>query len=322
MDEFSLIERFFARPHAVAVQANSALQQGIGDDCAILRVPAGKELAFSLDTLVAGVHFPLCADPGEIAWRLLGSAVSDLAAMGAEPNSFTLALTLPDLSQQWLESFSQQLAIAADEYQITLAGGDTTKGPLTLSVQVQGFVEQGQALLRCGASAGDLICVSGKLGDSRAGLELLDIEQPDASQQYLLQRYYRPVPRISTGLLLRDYASACIDISDGLLADLNHILHRSRVGARLNPDSMPMSEAMRQVAGAQALQWALTGGEDFELCFTVPAEQWPALKQQLLQHPVAVSAIGVITAETELQIFTQGQWQNIAAAGYNHFSSE
>ena len=322
MDEFSLIERFFAQPNAGAAQANSALQQGIGDDCAILRVPQGLELVFSLDTLVAGVHFPEDADPGEIAWRLLGAAVSDLAAMGAEPNCFTLALTLPELDQQWLKKFSQQLASAADKYQITLAGGDTTKGPLTLSVQVQGFVEQGRALLRSGASAGDLICVSGSLGDSRAGLELLDIEQPGVSQQYLLQRYYRPVPRIATGLLLRDYASACIDISDGLLADLEHILRRSGVGARLNADSIPMSEAMRQVAGTKALQWALSGGEDFELCFTVPAEQWPALNQQLLQHQVAVSTIGVISAETELQIFREGQWQNITAAGYNHFNSE
>jgi len=322
MDEFSLIERFFSQPNAGAAQANSALQQGIGDDCAILRVPLGKELAFSLDTLVAGVHFPVDADPGEIAWRLLGAAVSDLAAMGAEPNSFTLALTLPELTEQWLKKFSQQLAIAADKYQITLAGGDTTKGPLTLSVQVQGFVEQGQALLRSGAAEGDFICVTGNLGDSRAGLELLDVEQPDTAQRYLLQRYYRPVPRVATGLLLRAYASACIDISDGLLADLNHILRRSEVGARLDADSIPMSDAMRQVAGDNALQWALGGGEDFELCFTVPALQWPALQQQLQQHQVAVSTIGVVTATIELQIFRDGQWQHIAASGYNHFSSE
>ncbi|MCJ8338818.1 MAG: thiamine-phosphate kinase [Pseudomonadales bacterium] len=322
MDEFSLIERFFSQPNASAVQANSALQQGIGDDCAVLRVPQGKELVFSLDTLVAGVHFRPDADPGEIAWRLLGAAVSDLAAMGAEPNCFTLALTIPQLTEKWLQKFSQQLSLAAAKYQITLAGGDTTKGPLTLSVQVQGFVEQGQALLRSGAAEGDLICVTGSLGDSRAGLELLDVERANEAQRYLLQRYYRPVPRIATGLLLRNYASACIDISDGLLADLNHILQRSGVGAKLSADSIPMTDAMQQVAVANALQWALSGGEDFELCFTVPAIKWPALQQQLQQHQVAISTIGVITAVKELQIFRDGQWHTIAASGYNHFSND
>ena len=321
MDEFALIKRFFEQPNAAADRDNSYLLKGIGDDCAVLRVPNDKDLVFSLDTLVEGVHFPHNADAAELAWRLLGAAVSDLAAMGAEPNNFTLALTLPDLDQHWLQRFSENLALAAKQYKITLAGGDTTKGPLTLSAQVQGFVDRGQALLRNGAKLGDLICVTGQLGDSRAGLSLLDEQNLDEAKRYLLERYYRPEPRVPTGLLIKEYANACIDISDGLLADLGHILNQSQVGAKLLSDSIPMSEQMQGLAGDRALSWALSGGEDFELCFTIPKHAWPLMQQKLQGHFVSVSKIGEIVAQDGIQMYQNNVWQQVEKAGFNHFQA-
>ncbi|MFT5705739.1 MAG: thiamine-monophosphate kinase [Oceanospirillaceae bacterium] len=320
MDEFSLIKHFFEQPNASSAQKNSALIQGIGDDCAILSVPDGMDLVFSLDTLVEDVHFPKDASPADIAWRLLGAAVSDLAAMGAVPNSFTLALTLPELSQTWLKSFSENLALAADTYGVSLAGGDTTKGPLCLSAQVQGFVKKGAALLRSSAKVDEFICVTGCLGDSRAGLSLLDTAQDNSCHNYLLERFYRPTPRIAAGLIIKDFASACIDVSDGLLADLNHILSRSAVGATIDATAIPMSAQMHQVAKEQALQWALTGGEDFELCFTLPQKHWPQLQQRLQAQDIAVSNIGIITTDKKLQMLQDGQLHGVTATGFNHFS--
>lgn len=321
MDEFSLIKRFFDDPHRQMTKHNQSLVQGIGDDCAVLSVPDGHDLVFSLDTLVESVHFPVGANAGDIAWRLLGASVSDLAAMGAQANNFTLALTLPQLTEAWLQDFSENLALAAACYGITLAGGDTTKGPLALSAQVQGFVPKGMAMLRSGASVGDFICVSGTLGDSRAGLTLIDSEIVDEDQRYLLERYYRPTPRLEVGQLVREHASACIDISDGLLADLNHILSRSNVAAKINSQSVPISDALLRYAPEHALQWALTGGEDFELCFTVPAERWSTLQYELQAQDVPVSAIGVIAESSGIEIFQDGHWESIAADGFNHFST-
>ena len=321
MDEFSLIKQFFEQPNAAADKDNLHLLKGIGDDCAVLRVPDGKDLVFSLDTLVEGVHFPHNADAAELAWRLLGAAVSDLAAMGAQPNNFTLALTLPSLDQNWLQRFSENLAQAASQYHITLAGGDTTKGPLTLSAQVQGFVDRDQALLRNAAKLGDLVCVTGPLGDSRAGLSLLDKEQLNAAQHYLLERYYRPEPRVATGLIIKAFANACIDISDGLLADLGHILSQSQLGAKLLSDAIPMSSQMCDVAGDQALQWALSGGEDFELCFTIPKEAWPSMQQALQGHHIKVSQIGEIVEQTGIQLYQNNIWRPVEKAGFNHFQT-
>lgn len=322
MDEFSLIKRYFERPSVASVQANAQLIHGIGDDCAVLEVPHNQDLVFSLDTLVEGVHFPVDVNPADLAWRVLGASVSDLAAMGATPNNFTLALTLPELSASWLQSFSENLATAAQQYQITLAGGDTTKGPLTLSVQVQGFVDKGTALLRSGALVDDVICVTGSLGDSRAGLSLLNEAISTPAHDYLLDRFYRPVPRISTGRFIRHFASSCIDISDGLLADLGHILNRSGKGANIDSRLLPLSAALREVAAENALDWALSGGEDFELCFTLSAQNWQRLEQKLKDtgHPIAITKIGVISGTLGLQIYRDAQWHKVAATGFKHFS--
>jgi len=325
MEEFSLIQKYFAQPNEQAMQNNSALVLGIGDDCAIIRASSERDMVFSIDTMVAGVHFPQEAPAAQIAWRLLGAAVSDLAAMGAIPNCFTLALTLPELNSTWLAEFSENLAAAANQYGITLAGGDTTKGPLTLSVQAHGFVDRDKALLRSTANVGDYICVSGTLGDSRAGLEMLSKKVVNSEQQYLLNRYYRPIPRISTGLLIKDYASSCIDVSDGLLADLYHILQKSAVSAQIDSQLLPLSTPMLSMAGENAIQWALSGGEDFELCFTVPVDKWHDFERAGHDHAITITKIGVISEQDSdmscCKLFIDDQWVDAKATGYNHFSN-
>ena len=334
MDEFALIRQYFQ-----SLQRDSSMcgvSVGIGDDCAVLNVAPDQQLVVSIDTLVEGTHFLPDTPAEQLAWRLLGASVSDLAAMGATPAWLTLALTLPHADESWVSSFSAALSDATQEYKIQLVGGDTTRGPLTLTAQVHGFVQTGCALLRSGAKSGDLVCVTGTLGDSRAGLESLlndsHLKSAPATHvspnhiplaeniEYLRQRFYRPLPRISTGKLIVPFASSCIDISDGLLGDLNHILEHSRVGAQINPAALPLSIALQASTDAETAQkWALTGGEDFELCFTVPAEQWVNLQAQLQHHDVPVTAIGAICDKPGLQLFQAGEWCSVEANGYKHF---
>lgn len=325
MDEFALIRHYFSR----LTDDDASIVVGIGDDCAQVRVPSGMDLVLSIDTLVEGTHFLPGTEPAHIASRLMGAAVSDLAAMGAQPAWFTLALTLPRADEAWLAAFSEQLGRCARQFGIRLVGGDTTRGPLTLSVQVQGLVPAGRGLHRRGAREGDLVCVTGTLGDSRAGLDiqLRPDAQPDrlpASSRTLLQRFFAPEPRLATGLLIADYASSCIDISDGLLADLGHILKASQVGARIERQQLPLSGALRTYADIQqARDWALCGGEDFELCFTVPAARWDALCAKLQSHEVPVSCVGEILPASDGLCLEDGGVKlssGTVDAGYNHFA--
>lgn len=322
MDEFALIRRYF-QPLAQRQQgaAEDSVSVGIGDDCAVLNVPEGQQLVVSIDTLVEGTHFLVDTPPEQLAWRLLGASVSDLAAMGAAPSWLTLALTLPHADEAWVSAFSAALSEATQRYSIQLVGGDTTRGPLTLTAQVHGFVRKGAALLRSNAQAGDLICVTGTLGDSRAGLEtLLTKASTDSVVDYLRHRFYRPQPRTSTGQLISAYASSCIDISDGLLGDIQHILDQSGVGAQLNPESLPLSAELKRFTDEKtAREWALSGGEDFELCFTVPPEQWTSLQAHLQTHDVQVTPVGAICEAKGLQLFSQGEWRVVEANGYRHF---
>ncbi len=316
LGEFELIRRYFAQIADTSADASVAL--GIGDDCAILDLPSGQQLVVSIDTLVEGTHF-LPQTPAELlATRLIGSAVSDLAAMGADPAWLTLALSLPAADPEWLQAFSEQLALLCKQYGIALIGGDTTRGPLTLTAQVHGFVPQGEGLLRSGAQIDDLICVSGFLGDSRGGLEvLLQGGECQEASSYLKTRFYAPQPRLALGQCLRTIANSCIDISDGLLADLAHILKCSGgLGARLQLETLPLSKELVQKYGvAQARQWALTGGEDFELCFTVPADKLGQL--QPLNFPISV--IGKVTAGPDISLFDQETPCPISDTGYDHF---
>ncbi|MEH6625672.1 MAG: thiamine-phosphate kinase [Motiliproteus sp.] len=315
LSEFSLIERYFAP----LCHNGRGVKLGIGDDCAVLEIPAGHQLAVSIDTLVEGTHFLPGTPAAAIAQRTIGACLSDLAAMGAEPAWITLALCLPEANEAWLKAFSNALGDVIKRWDISLVGGDTTRGEqLTISIQVHGWVPQGQALKRSGANTGDHIFVTGTLGDSAAGLDQL---QQGHSDNWLIQRFYQPSPRLSTGIEIRPYASAAIDISDGLLADLGHILQQSGVGAIVDLQALPLSPQLQSLYDAeQAQQWALSGGEDFELCFCIPESALPEFQQQIQQHPVPCSAIGVITAAPGIQLqAADGSLSNTQPQGFRHF---
>ncbi|MBN7795492.1 thiamine-phosphate kinase [Parahaliea mediterranea] len=268
LSEFDLIYRYFS-----ALGRGDAVDLGVGDDCAILRLPPGARLATSVDTVVEGVHFPEDAFPEDLAYRAVAVAASDLAAMGARPLGMTLAITLPVVDELWLRAFSEGLAAAVTDFDLPLVGGDTTRGSLCIAVQVFGALPGGKALLRGGAAVGDSLCVSGTLGDGAAGLAVVsgdwrgDPEQGD----YLERRYYRPTPRLALGLELLDTATAAIDISDGLVADAGHIAAASGAKLVIDPQLLPLSPALQALPDReQALRWALSGGDDYELCFTLP----------------------------------------------------
>lgn len=311
MGEFELIRTYF-QPLADGAGQDQLLL-GPGDDCAIQRVPPGQDLVFSVDTLVEGVHFPSDYSPDYLGWRALAVAVSDLAAMGASPVCFTLALTLPDANQSWLKPFSEGLARASKAFGIALAGGDTTRGPLTISIQVHGTVESGRALYRSGAKPGDLICVSGTLGAAGAALDYLAAPAPSSAQLALLSRYHFPQPRLSLGQQLAGCASSAIDISDGLLADLGHILDASGAGARIDTGRIPMMAELVALKGENARDLALGAGDDYELCITIPPETFGTLDASVARE---LTVIGEITSEPGLQL--SGPVSGVIQ-GYEHF---
>ena len=318
--EFSLIARYFDRVR----NARLDVETGIGDDCALLNIPEKQTLAISTDTLVVGNHFLPDIDPADLAYKALAVNVSDLAAMGADPAWLTLALTLPSVDEEWLAAFSDSLFEQLNYYDMQLIGGDTTKGPLAMTLSIHGYVPVGRALKRSGAKPGDWIYVTGTPGDSAAGLALLlnqlTIDVPEDAA-YLRQRHLRPTPRVLQGQALRDLASSAIDLSDGLISDLGHILKASGVGARVELDMLPYSGAMmRHVTPEQACRYALSGGEDYELCFTVPELNRGALEVALGQLGTAFTCIGQISADVEGLNFTQdGKAVTLDWKGYDHF---
>ena len=320
--EFSLIARYFDRVRTSRLD----VETGIGDDCALLNIPEKQTLAISTDTLVAGNHFLPDIDPTDLAWKALAVNLSDLAAMGADPAWLTLALTLPDVDEAWLEAFSDGLFELLNYYDMQLIGGDTTRGPLSMTLGIHGYVPVGRALKRSGAKPGDWIYVTGTPGDSAAGLAILQnrLQVADATDaDYLLQRHLRPTPRILQGQALRDLASAAIDISDGLISDLGHIVNASGCGARVNVDVLPYSTALSQhVEPEQALRWALSGGEDYELCFTVPEINRGALDVALGNLGAAFTCIGQMSADVEGIHFTRdGKPVTFGWKGYDHFAA-
>ncbi|MCU1719346.1 thiamine-phosphate kinase [Pseudomonas sp. 5P_3.1_Bac2] len=318
MGEFELIRHYFAA--APCAQAGGAVALGIGDDCALLNIPAGEQLAVSTDTLVAGVHFPHGPDPFLLGQRGLAVAASDLAAMAATPIGFTLALTLPAAEPAWLADFARGLELMAQHCALRLIGGDTTRGPLSLTLTVFGHVPQGQALTRSGAQVGDLLCVGGELGDAAGALPLVLAEQAvtGAAAEALLARYWSPQPQLELGLALRGKATAALDISDGLLADCGHIATASGVALYIEQARVPLSAALRQVAGANALNCALTGGDDYRLAFTLPAPYLP----QLQQAGWPLQVIGHVQAGAGVHLLDQqDQAVSIGHSGYQHFGS-
>ena len=318
--EFSLIARYFDRVRNARLDVDT----GIGDDCALLNIPEKQTLAISTDTLVVGNHFLPDIDPADLAHKALAVNLSDLAAMGADPAWLTLALTLPAVDEAWLAAFSDSLFELLNYYDMQLIGGDTTKGPLSMTLGIHGYVPVGRALKRSGAKPGDWIYVTGTPGDSAAGLALilnqLTIDNPEDAA-YLRQRHLRPTPRILQGPSLPDLSNTSNYISDGLISDLGHILNASGVGARVDLDLLPYSDALRRhVQPEQACRWALSGGEDYELCFTVPELNRGALEVALGQLGTSFTCIGQISADVEGLHFTQeGKAVQLDWKGYDHF---
>ncbi len=320
LSEFSLIDRYFAG-HS---RHRPDVALGIGDDCALLIPPLGQQLAVTLDTLIADVHFFANADPEGIGHKALAVNLSDLAAMGALPAWATLALTLPKIDEDWLAQFCRGLFALAEDRGVTLVGGDTTHGPTTvITIQAMGFVPPGEALRRDGAKLGDVIYVTGTPGD--AGLALAAaFGQATVAPEHIADvqsRLERPQPRITQGLALRGVASAAIDVSDGLAQDLGHILERSEVGARLTVDRLPLSPALiASLERDAALRMALTGGDDYELCFTVPPEQATRLETLAAGWNCRCTRIGVIEAEPGLRLVrSDGSTFPLERLGYDHF---
>lgn len=305
MDEFELIRRYFDRQRKAP-----GVVTGIGDDGAVLAPDAEAEQLQVIDTLVAGVHFPAETNPADIAYRCVVVNLSDIAAMGGRPRWMTLALTMTDASEQWLGEFSAGLFEAADKYAVTLVGGDTTRGDsIVVTIAMSGDVEKGCALLRSGALPGDTIYVTGTTGDAAAGLSLLQRNEPD---EFLVQRFLRPTPRITVGRALIGKANAVIDISDGLIGDLKKLLRASGVGGEIGIEKLPLSDALRaRFDTDEQHRFALTGGDDYELCFTANAESVADID--------GVTAIGKVTDSTQLVCLLGGDVVEVDDSGYRHF---
>jgi thiamine-monophosphate kinase len=321
--EFRLIERI----RELTAQPRDDVRIGIGDDAAVLAVPAGQELAVAIDTLVEGVHFPRGTAAVDIGWKALAVNLSDLAAMGASPAWALLALTLPDADAAFVEGFAEGFAKLAQSHRLALVGGDTTRGPLSISVAVHGFVPPGKALTRAGARVGDTVLVTGTLGDAAAGLHALQHPLDDGDgrsglRDYLIERLNLPTPRLSAGAALRGQASACIDISDGLLADLNHICVASGVGAEIDAALLPRSSALMALYDeASALQFALSGGDDYELCFSVPAQRVADVQADLSRLGCGVTRVGRIVEGAGVRVRgTDGEWLATDRPGWEHFA--
>lgn len=319
MGEFELIRHYFA---AQAIERDD-VELGIGDDCALLNVPVGECLAVTTDALVSGVHFFADIDPFALGHKVLAVNLSDLAAMGAYPRWVSLAITLPEANEHWLAEFARGFHTLATKHNVALIGGDTTRGPLSVTVSAKGTVSAKQAIRRSGARAGDAIYVSGSLGAAALAVQqrIHQFSLPDDALQACLLRMDYPQPRCELGLALRDIATSALDLSDGLAGDLMHILRASGVAADVELSSLPVDPAVAQsVAPAQALQLALGGGDDYELCFTVPAEHEARLQKLAESLALPLTRIGVITAGApHITWYHQGKPVELHINGWEHF---
>lgn len=300
--EFSIIKHFFQRPvHDTDVIIGS------GDDCAVVQVPQGYQLVLSIDTLVLNTHFTEKTSAFDVGYKAVTSTISDLAAMGAESKWLTASLTMPSVDEAWLQKFSDGLFAALDEYHTTLIGGDLSRGPLSITAQAHGILPAGSAITRSGAQVGDLIYVTNTLGDAALGLQL-----PNGNDAL-----NRPKAQIAAGLVMRKFANSCIDISDGLLQDLQHTLTASNVAAKIYVDKIPLSTELQMLDRKQALQLALNGGEDYQLLMTIPKINHAAFEQAM---PEKITCIGEIIVGDRLQILNaDGSEYQISKQGYQHF---
>jgi thiamine-monophosphate kinase len=319
LSEFDLIDRYFRGCGA----RRADVRVGVGDDAAILECPAGMELVAAVDSLVDGVHFPHGSPPASVGHRALAVNLSDLAAMGARPAWALLALTLPRADEAWLSEFAAGMAALARDHEVALVGGDTTSGPLCVSVQVLGHVPRSSAMLRSAGRAGDALFVSGTPGDAAAGL---GVEQGKLSARteaaaYLRERFLYPAPRIALGECLRRYASACIDVSDGLLGDAAKLARASGCGVEIAYQELPVSEALVAAVGEErARELALTGGDDYELCFSVRPAHVGRLLAELPPERWGYTRIGTLRESPGADVFRDGAVMSLSHSGYDHFS--
>ncbi len=317
--ESRIINEYFLR-HSAAF--SDTVVAGIGDDAAVLRVPTGMQLVISSDTSAEDVHFPAGAAPDDIGYRALAVAMSDIAAMGARPTHAMLNLAVPQFAAAWLRQFSAGFFELMDRYEMSLIGGDTVKGPLNIGVTVFGLVESNAFLTRHGAQAEDGIYVTGTLGDAGLGLQKIHARlSKNSSLHFFRNRYLRPAPRIEAGLALAAQASAAIDVSDGLIADLGHILTASSVGADLYLEQLPLSDPYRRQLDKIGWNFALTHGDDYELCFTLPPGNEDAVNKLSRQLGLPIQRIGTISNQSGLRIYDAAdQLVNISHTGFSHLS--
>ncbi|MGF1775658.1 thiamine-phosphate kinase [Vibrio nomapromontoriensis] len=316
--EFSLIDKYFA--HQQQQRKDVILAQG--DDCAIVAPAQNSHIAISTDMLVSGTHFLADANPAHIAHKALASNISDLAAMGASPAWVSMGIALPKVDDAWLEVFTTTFFKLADYYGIQLIGGDTTKGPLSITLTVQGTLPEGKGLTRSGANVGDWIYVTGTLGDAKAGLDVIlqqRMSDDAALNEHLVEQHFMSTPRVLSGMALRDIASSAIDISDGLVSDLGHILARSDVGARIDVAELPISPALTAFLQQEDERqyYALTSGEEYELCFTVPETNRGQLEVALSNTPFR--CIGRITGTRHLELHRNNIPLDWNVSGFDHF---
>ncbi len=315
--EFDIIKQYFSK---ITTQKNvTDIHLGIGDDAAIVSVPGNEQLVVCTDTLNAGIHFPENTSAFDIGYKALAVNLSDLAAMGASPKWFTLNLSLPEANAHWLAEFSGGLQQLAANYQLELIGGDTTRGPLSISITLAGHIANSQGLLRSTAKVGDKVYMSGCTGEAAYGLAcLMGGEKPSENQSYFISRLNQPSARVDLGLRLMGIATSCIDISDGLLADITHIADASDCGIKLDLNAIPLPR-IDDVDTAR--RYALTGGDDYELVFTVPVSRQITLDKIAEQLDIPITCIGEVVTEKGVKLFDNNTLVNLPVAGYEHFSA-
>jgi len=318
LGEFDIIRKYFA-----PASERSDVLLGIGDDAAVLEVGAERKLVVAMDTIVEGVHFPVGTDAADVGYRALAVNLSDLAAMGAVPSWMTLSLAMPRADLGWLDGFAGGLLQLAHAHAVALVGGDTVQGPLAVTIQIAGWVEADGWLRRSGARAGDILFVSGTPGDAAAGLALIQRAAAGdaAGAEHLIERFLRPEPRVQLGRALRTVASAAIDISDGLLTDLDKLCAASGCGAQLDVDALPLSSALRAVFDADAcVHYALAGGDDYEMIFSIPPTRIAQVAALNNGNPALCTRIGEITGTRTVECRRAGRAFAVERRGYEHFS--
>jgi len=312
LSEFEIIDQFFYR----RAHATEDVVIGIGDDAAVLSLPSDSDLVISMDSFVSGVHFRADTPSFDIGYKVLAASLSDLAAMGAEPKWVTMGLTLEEVNEDWLQGFSDGFFQVCDKFNVQLVGGDLTHGPLTMVVEVHGVVPKGLALRRDGAKLGDKIFVTGSLGNAALAVKHIngEIDLPREVVDRVVNRLYRPTPCIKQGIALRGIANAAIDISDGLAADLGHVLERSGVGAKIFVEDVPIDPVLQDFfESEEALQHALSAGDDYQLCFMAVERDWSSFPGDVICIGEIVSAPGLECA------YRDGRRLELVKTGYQHF---